>query len=147
MEATWLRALAFVHPAWMLASLALAITTARLGLRIRRLRARDRPVGAGLQVARPQAGHLRFGRLTLGLVAVGFLLGPSSMVLLRDRPAFDSLHGILGLIVLGLFAWTGWSGRGLARGRAEARDVHRIAAASAIAAAMLSAVAGFVLLP
>ncbi len=142
MEATWLRALAFVHPAWMLGSLALALTTARLGLRIRRLRARDRPVGAGLR-----ARHLRFGRLTLGLVAVGFLLGPSSMVLLRDRPAFDSLHGILGLIVLGLFAWTGWSGRGLARGRAEARDVHRIAAASAIAAAMLSAVAGFVLLP
>ncbi len=142
MEATWLRALAFFHPAWMLASLALALATARLGLRIRRLRARDRAVGAGLR-----ARHLRFGRLTLGLVAVGFLLGPSSMVLLRDRPAFDSLHGILGLIVLGLFAWTGWSGRGLARGRAEARDVHRIAAASAIAAAMLSAVAGFVLLP
>ena len=37
-DATTLRLLAFFHPAWMVGSLALAIATARLGLRIRRRR-------------------------------------------------------------------------------------------------------------
>jgi len=69
------------------------------------------------------------------------------MVFLRDRDLLDSFHGILGLVVLGLFAWTGWSGRALSRGQEEAREIHRIAAASSVAAAMLSAVAGFILLP
>jgi hypothetical protein len=68
-------------------------------------------------------------------------------LLLRDRAWFDSFHGILGIIVLGLFLWTGWTGRALASGDQSVRDIHRIAAGSAIGAAMLSAVAGFVLLP
>lgn len=141
-ETTILRLLAFVHPAWMVATLAMALATARLGLEIRRRRASGRPVGAALR-----ARHLRFGRRTIVAVGVGFGLGPLSMVLLRDRPLLDSFHGILGLIVLGLFAWTGWSGRALARGDLEAREIHRIAAAASLAAALLSAVAGFVLLP
>jgi hypothetical protein len=69
------------------------------------------------------------------------------MLLLRDRGPFDSFHGILGIIVVSLFAWTGWSGRALAAGNQDARDIHRIAAASSVALAMLSAVAGFILLP
>jgi hypothetical protein len=134
--------LAFFHPAWMLASLGLALATARLGLEIRRRRAAGQGVGSGLR-----ARHLRFGRITLAAVGTGFVLGPLSMFFLRDRPLFESFHGVLGIIVLGLFAWTGWSGRALRRGQAEAREVHRIAAAASIAAAMLSAVAGFILLP
>jgi len=94
-----------------------------------------------------RARHLRFGKRTLVMVGIGFLAGPISMSLLRDRNAFESFHGILGIIVLGLFAWTGWSGRALAGGNRDARDIHRIAAASSVAAAMLSAVAGFILLP
>ena len=136
------RALAFVHPAWMLASLVMAVATARLGLEIRRRRANGRPVGGALR-----ARHLRFGKGAIAMVAIGFVAGPASMVLFRERAAFDSFHGILGLIVLGLFAWTGWSGRALSRGDPEAREIHRIAAAGAIGSAMLSAVAGFVLLP
>ncbi len=81
------------------------------------------------------------------MVAFGFLLGPASMFFLRNRDPFDSFHGILGLIVLGLFSWTGWSGRALARGKLDAREIHRIAAASSVAAGMLAAVAGFILLP
>ena len=77
----------------------------------------------------------------------GFVSGPPSMIYLRERAWFESFHGVVGVIVLGLFLWTGASGRALARGNADARDVHRIAAASAIAAAMASAVAGFALLP
>ena len=81
------------------------------------------------------------------MISIGFVAGPLSMVFFRDREWFDSFHSILGIIVLGLFLWTGWSGRALARGDREMREIHRIAAAVAIGTAMLSAVAGFALLP
>jgi hypothetical protein len=136
------RLLAFAHPLWMLTSLGLAVATARLGLIMRRERRLNRPVGADRR-----RRHLRLNKTTILFVTIGFVLGPFSMVLFRDRPAFDSFHGILGLIVLGLFLWTGWSGRALSRGRSEARDIHRIAAAASLAAAAISAGAGFILLP
>jgi hypothetical protein len=140
--ATMQRVLAFVHPLWMLASLGLAVATASLGLRMRRRRA------AGLRVdAELRRRHLRWGRTTLVGLAVGFALGPTSMVWLRGEPAFDSFHGVLGLIAAGLFAWTGWSGRALSRGDREARSVHRLAAAAGLGFALLAAIAGFVLLP
>ena len=141
-DATIIRVLAFVHPAWMVASLVMAIATAKLGLEIRKRRRNERPVGRPLRDR-----HLRFGKRALSMIAVGFLLGPASMFFLRDRNPFESFHGILGVIVLGLFVWTGWSGRALAAGRRDARDIHRIAAASSIGAAMFSVVAGFILLP
>jgi len=141
-EATLLRLLAFVHPAWMVASVGLAIATARLGLEIRKRRASGRVVGSELR-----RRHLRLGKTAIALVLVGFVLGSVSMVWLRERPAFDSFHGILGIIVSGLFAWTGLSGRSLARGDQSARGLHRLVAAASIGAALLSAVAGFVLLP
>jgi hypothetical protein len=141
-ETTIVRALAFVHPAWMVATIAIAIATARLGLEIRRLRLAGQPAGAARRKR-----HLFAGKTTLVFVATGFLMGPLSMYLFRDRAVFDSFHGVLGLIVAGLFAWTGWSGRSLARGQQEAREIHRIAAAASLAAAFVSAVAGFVLLP
>jgi len=141
-EERLLRVLAFAHPAWMVASLGLALATARLGLEIRRRRASGTPVGGRLR-----RRHLRFGGVALSMIGAGFVMGPLSMVWLRDRGLFESFHGILGVIVVGLFAWTGWSGRRLERGDAEARDVHRIAAGASLAAAMLSAVAGFILLP
>jgi len=141
-DTTILRVLAFFHPLWMLMSLALAIATARLGLEIRRRRLGGHRVPRALRDR-----HLRLGRRTLTAIGIGFVLGPLSMFFLRGRDPFDSFHGILGIIVLGLFAWTGWTGRALARGHPEARDLHRIAAGSSLAAAMLSAIAGFVLLP
>ena len=141
-QATLLRLLAFVHPAWMVASVALAIATARLGLEIRKQRASGRVVGPELR-----RRHLRLGKTAIALVLAGFVLGPVSMVWLRERFAFDSLHGILGIIVSGLFAWTGLSGRSLARGDQASRGIHRLLAAASIGAALLSAVAGFVLLP
>ncbi len=141
-DATMLRVLAFVHPAWMLTSLGMAIATARLGLAIRRRRLGGQAVGSALR-----RHHLRLGKASLVAIAVGFSMGPLSMILLRDRSAFDSFHSMLGIIVLGLFAWTGWSGRALSHGNREARDIHRIAAASSLGAALLAAVAGFILLP
>jgi hypothetical protein len=141
-EETILRTLAFAHPAWMLLSISMALATARLGLEIRKLRLADQPAGASRR-----RRHLRLGKATLLAIAVGFVMGPLSMYFLRDRSVFDSFHSILGIIVAGLFAWTGWSGRALSRGNRDARDVHRIAAASSLGAAFVSAVAGFILLP
>jgi hypothetical protein len=141
-EATIRRVLAFVHPAWMLTSIAMAFATARLGLAIRRLRLAGQPVAGSLR-----RRHLRLGKLSLIGVSVGFSIGPVTMIFVRERPAFDSFHAMLGLIVLGLFAWTGWSGRALARGSQDRREIHRIAAASSLAAALFAAVAGFILLP
>jgi len=141
-ESTVIKVLAFAHPAWMVASLGLAIATARLGLEIRRRRSKSEPPGAELR-----ARHLRFGKISIAMVVAGFIAGPPSMLFLRDRPWFESFHGILGLIVLGLFLWTGASGRSLAKGNQEARDIHRIAAFSAILSSLLSAIAGFTLLP
>ena len=137
-----LRLLAFVHPVWMVASVALAIATARLGLEIRKRRAQGRAIGPELR-----RRHLRLGKATIALVLVGFVLGALSMAWLRERASFDSFHGILGIVVSGLFAWTGLSGRALARGDQAGRDLHRWVAAASIGAAFLSAVAGFVLLP
>jgi hypothetical protein len=141
-EATGLRLLAFAHPAWMVASLCAAAWTARLGLEIRRRRARGQPPGKALRDR-----HLRFGKAAISMIVVGFIAGPPSMLVLRNREWFDSFHSVLGLIVLGLFLWTGASGRALARGKKDARDIHRIAAGSAIASALLAAIAGFGLLP
>ena len=141
-DATWQRVLSFAHPVWMIVSLSLAVMTARLGLEIRRRRTHGEPVGGELR-----SRHLRFGKRAISLVVVGFFAGPLSMTFLRERVWFESSHSILGIIVLGLFLWTGWSGRALSRGDQESRGIHRIAAASAIGAAMLSAIAGFTLLP
>lgn len=142
MDATTLRWLAFLHPAWMLAVLALAFATARLGLEIRRRRRSGRAVGPELR-----RRHLRLGKAAIAAVLVGFAFGPVSMVWLRGREALESFHGVLGVIVTGLFLWTGASGRALARGDQEARGLHRAIAAASLAAALLSAVAGFRLLP
>ena len=138
----WQRVLAFAHPAWMVAAIAVAIATARMGLEIRRRRAKGKPPGRELRDR-----HLRFGKRAIAMVVVGFAAGPPSMIYLRERAWLDSFHAVLGVIVLGLFLWTGWSGRALANGDSEARDVHRIAAAAAIASALASAIAGFTLLP
>lgn len=140
--ASWQRVLAFGHPTWMVASIAMAIATARLGLEIRRRRAKGQPPGRELRER-----HLRFGKIAIVMVVVGFTAGPPSMLYLRERAWLDSFHAVLGLIVLGLFVWTGWSGRALANGDHEARAVHRIAAGAAIATAMAASIAGFTLLP
>jgi hypothetical protein len=142
LDATTLRLLAFLHPAWMLASIALAVATARLGLAIRKQRAAAEVVPAALR-----RRHLRLGKAAIAAVVAGFALGPVSIVLFRSRTAFDSFHGILGLIVTGLFLWTGHSGRALARGDASVRGLHRSVAGVSLAAALLSAIAGFALLP
>ena len=138
----WSPQLAFVHPAWMVASIGVAVFTARLGLEIRRRRVRGEPPGRDLRER-----HLRTGKWAIAMIVVGFAGGPPSMIFVRHESGFESFHAILGIITLGLALWTGWTGRALAGGDPEARDVHRVATAGLIGASLISAIAGFTLLP
>jgi hypothetical protein len=137
-----LRALAWVHPAWMLASILAATAALRLGLRLRRARrsgARRPPEW--------RRSHLRVARPAVAAVLVGFAAGPVSAVALRGFEPFATFHGAVGVAVALLFAGSGWLGLRLARGRSQARDLHALLGGLAVLFAALAAVAGFVLLP
>jgi hypothetical protein len=138
----WLHLLAWVHPAWMLASILAAAAALRLGLRLRRARR------AG---ARPDPDlrrrHLRVARPAVAALLVGFAAGPVSAVALRGFEPFATFHGAVGVAVALLFAAAGWLGRELARGRSRARDLHALLGGLGVLLAAVAAVAGFVLLP
>ena len=136
------RMLAWVHPAWMLAWLAVALAALRAGLRLRR----GRKAGA----RRPpelRRRHLRLARPAVAAVLVGFAAGPPSAVYLRGFEPFDTFHSFVGLLAAGLFAAAAVVGHRLSRGRSQARDAHALLGGFAVLLAALAAVAGFVLLP
>ena len=134
--------LAWGHPALMVAVLALVVWTLRAGVEVRR--ARRRGHGAVSELRR---AHLRLARPAVALVLLGFVGGPLSMWLLRDREPFGTLHAALGTIAAVLFVVTAVLGRRVEQGRLDAAALHgRLALAAAIAAGA-AAVAGFVLLP
>ncbi|MCG8590235.1 MAG: DUF4079 family protein [Proteobacteria bacterium] len=136
------RALAYLHPAWMLASLGLAALALRSGLRIRRGRQRgERPA------LENRARHLRLAKPALLCLAAGFVGGLGSAVALRGWAPLSSFHGLVATAALALFVAVGWLGRRLEQGRAGAREAHAIAALLAVLLAALAALAGFVLLP
>ena len=137
-----MRWLAYAHPAWMVASIALAATALRAGLllrRARRLKARRAP---GLRER-----HLRFAKPAVALLLAGFIAGPISAFTLRGWGVFESFHGWLGLTCIALFAATARLGRSLERGRSRAFDAHALLGLLALLAAGVAAVAGFGLLP
>ena len=137
-----LRALAYVHPIWMIATLTLAAAALRTGLRMRSLRRRrTRREGGALD------RHLRFAKPAVSMAAVGFAAGPLSMLWLRGRDAFDTAHACAGVVALLLFAATGILGRRLERGRGTPLDAHALLATLALLAGAVCAVTGFVLLP
>ncbi len=136
------RALAWVHPAWMLASIAAAAAALRLGLRLRRAR-----LGGARRPPELRRRHLRIARPAVAAILVGFTLGPISAVALRGFEPFDTFHAAVGLATASLFACAGWLGHRLARGRSQARDLHALLGGAAVLLAALAAVAGFALLP
>jgi hypothetical protein len=125
----------------MLASLALAILALRAGLAMRKRRTRGLGPKSGLM-----RRHLALAKPAVGLVLVGFGGGVVSAVMLRSWEPFDSLHGLVGLVVAALFALTGYAGQRAARGRGGA-GTHGLLGLSAVLLAALTAFAGFVLLP
>jgi len=137
-----MRALAYAHPAWMLASLLLVGVALRMGLRLRRARVAREPADRGTREA-----HLRFAKPAVLCLGVGLVSGPVSAVWLRGWEPLDSFHGIVGLVAGSLFAATAFHGLRLERGRRDARGAHAAFAALATLAAAVAAIAGFVLLP
>lgn len=135
------RALAWIHPLWMVTSLLLAALTLRLGLRLRRARRARAPRRA------ERGRHLRLGKTTVTLALLGFLGGPLSMALLRGRVPFGTVHALFGVLAAALFLAAAVLGRRLERGAGASRDLHGALGVGALLAGALAAVMGFVLLP
>ena len=126
----------------MLGSLALAGLALRSGLALRRSRRLHAPRPRAL---RPR--HLRLAKTAVILISVGALLGAISSLWLRGWELLRSLHGLLGALVVALFAAAAVLGRRIERGRSRAFDAHARLGLAAFLAAALAGVAGFVLLP
>lgn len=81
------------------------------------------------------------------MLLLGFVGGPLSAVWLRGWEAFGSFHGVLGLLVIALFAAAATLGHRIEEGASKAFDAHALLGTLALLFAALAAVAGFVLLP
>jgi hypothetical protein len=134
--------LAYVHPAWMFTVLVLCIAALRVGLSLRRARLARRPPPTGAR-----ALHLRVAKPAVVLALVGAVLGPVTVLLLRDWTPMSSFHALLGGIAAVLFAGAGLEGRRLERGARDARNLHALLGAGAVSLALAAAIAGFALLP
>jgi hypothetical protein len=137
--ASWL---AYAHPAFMLASLALALLALRAGLALRSARR----LGARRD-GRGYARHLRLAKLAVTLLPLGFAAGIASAVLLRGWDALGSAHGWISSGTLALFLAAAFVGRKLERRASEARDAHALLGVLAALCAAASLFTGFVLLP
>jgi hypothetical protein len=126
----------------MVGGIVLAVLALRAGVEVRRARAR----GAG-RIADLRRRHLGLAKLAVPVLLLGFVGGPLSMAWLRDREAFGTLHGALGVVVAALFVATAVWGRRVEQGRLDAATLHGRLALVAVIGAAAAAVAGFVLLP
>jgi hypothetical protein len=126
----------------MIASVALTVAALRAGLVLRRARAARRAPPRG---ARQR--HLRLAKPAIALLSIGFVAGPVSAVLLRGWTPFATFHGVLGVLVIALFAAAAVHGYRLEKGRRDSRNAHALLGGLAALGAIVAAVAGFVLLP
>jgi hypothetical protein len=126
----------------MLTSLLLAGLALRTGLSMRRARQLRRPPPAG---ARNR--HLRLAKPAFALLVIGFCAGIASAVWLRGFAPLRSFHGVLGTIAIALFVLAWRSGERLEHGDLKVREQHARLALAAMFAGVLTALAGFVLLP
>jgi hypothetical protein len=126
----------------MLASLLLAALTLRTGLAMRRARQLRRAPPKGTRQS-----HLRFARPAVAMLAIGFCLGLASGVWLRGFEPLRSFHGILGTLALVLFVAAERLGLRLRQGDTAVRELHARLALAAVMIGVMTALAGFVLLP
>jgi hypothetical protein len=126
----------------MLAAIVAAGVALRAGLMIRRARRFRQRRAAGLRET-----HLRFAKPAVVALLIGFLAGPVSAVLLRNWEPIRSFHGVVGLLAAALFTAAAVAGRRIERRRSNAVDAHALLGLLAMLAAVIAAVAGFVLLP
>jgi len=134
--------LAYLHPLWMLGSLALSLVTLRAGLALRRARRRGQK-----RTAEAYRRHLRIAKPTLVCVSLGFCFGLASSLWLRGWSALETVHGAIAVGALALFLATGALGHRLERGRSRAVEWHARLAALAVLFAAGAIGTGLVLLP
>lgn len=115
--------------------------TLRIGLRMRKRRLACAPPDPRLIRL-----HLKLAKPAVAFAILGFVGGTLSSTLIRGWSLLDSSHGVLGVIVAGLFGVTAYLGLRAERGEAEP-GVHGLLGVLAILGASLAAFAGFVLLP
>ena len=126
----------------MVLSIGAAALALRAGLAMRRARLLGR--GRTPDMLRR---HLRLAKLAVTLILIGFAAGPLSMLWLRGREPFGTVHALLGGTAATLFAVTAVLGWRLERGAAIPLNAHALAGLLAVLAAATAAAAGFVLLP
>jgi hypothetical protein len=134
------KALAYLHPAAMVAVLALGLVVLREGARIRAARLRRRPFDS--------RRHRRLARWFVVLAGLGFGAGLASAIGLRGMEPLQSVHAwLVGPAVLA-FGLAGALGLRLERGgRLTARRIHLAAGALGMLTALAGAVAGMAILP
>lgn len=130
----------YLHPLGMLGVIALGLFVLREGLAIRSARIRRRPFDT--------RRHRRLAKLLIVLMAVGWLCGVASMVLLRNQSMFESIHWPFGSSALMLLGVAGAIGLQLERGRwFDRRVAHAAFGALGMLFALGAAVAGMSILP
>jgi hypothetical protein len=135
----------YVHPAFMAVTLGLVFFALRHGLTLRRARSGG-DLGA-LSRKEHRERHLRFGKLAIVCVTVGFVGGAATTTFVLDQQPITTLHGLLGALSLLSFGVVARFGDRLEHGDASAREAHAWAAFAAVLCAGTGAVAGFALLP
>lgn len=134
-----MRWLAYLHPAAMLAVLALGLVVLLEGLEIRRRRVLRQRFDA--------RRHRRLARVFVLLAVAGFGSGLFSMGVLRGKPLFGSVHAwITSAALLGLVA-AAVLGFQLERNPSSVvRGPHALAGSLGLLVAFAAAVAGFAIL-
>jgi len=135
------RWLAYVHPAWMLASLVLMFLALRIGMTMRKRRVAGERRGALVK------RHVRLAKPAVVMLMLGLVAGPVSALWLRDWTPLQTLHGWLGLTAASLFGTAAWIGSRILNAQSRAVEAHGWVALTAALTAALASVAGFVLLP
>ncbi len=135
----------YVHPTFMVVTLGLVFLALRHGLALRRARSGGDLGGRSRKAHRER--HLRFGKLAIGCLVVGFLGGLGTTSFWLGEAPLSTLHGLLGSLSLLSFGAVARFGGRLEQGDLSAREAHAWAAFVAVLFAGTGAVAGFVLLP
>ncbi len=145
--------LPFIHPIWQGVALALALVTARWGLRLRAGRRRESGE-SGESRRRLRGRHARMGIMTVWLLGLGWTLGVVGMPYLRNEVSFGTWHAWVGTASLALFLLGGYYGWRLRHppqsanwSRDDARELHVFCVATALFLALGEIILGFPLLP
>ena len=129
----------------MAATLALVFLALRHGLALRRARSGGDLGGLSRKTHRER--HLRFGKIAIGCLVLGFVGGFATTTFWQGRAPFSTFHGLLGGLALLSFGLVARFGGQLEAGEMSVREAHAWAAFAAVLFASAGAVAGFVLLP